>query len=75
MRVLLVKNIIIHRENKWMTNYNIGHLFHWLDKLKCDKLINPLFKSEIAQYKYDSPKLLDDLRVSQPPQSFIYIKE
>lgn len=34
MRALLDTNIIIHRENKRVSNYSIGHLFQWLDKLK-----------------------------------------
>lgn len=55
MRVLLDTNIIIYRENKKMTNYSIGHLFRWLDKLKYDKLIHPLSKKEIAEYKYAAP--------------------
>lgn len=55
MRVLLDTNIIIYRENKKMTNYSVGHLFRWLDKLKCDKLIHPLTKKEIAAYKYADP--------------------
>lgn len=55
MRVLLDTNIIIYRENKKMTNYSIGHLFRWLDKLKYDKLIHPLTKKEIAQYRYEDP--------------------
>lgn len=55
MRVLLDTNIIIYRENRKMTNYSIGHLFRWLDKLKCDKLIHPLSKKEIAQYQYADP--------------------
>lgn len=55
MRVLLDTNIIIYRENKKMTNYSIGHLFRWLDKLKYDKLIHPLTKKEIAVYKYVDP--------------------
>ena len=55
MRVLLDTNIIIYRENKKMTNYSIGHLFRWLDKLKYDKLIHPLTKKEIAEYKYADP--------------------
>ena len=50
MRVLLDTNIIIYRENKKMTNYSIGHLFRWLDKLKYDKLIHPLTKKEITHY-------------------------
>ena len=33
MRVLLDTNIII--ENKKVTNYSIGHLFRWLDKMRC----------------------------------------
>lgn len=56
MRVLLDTNIIIYRENKKMTNYDIGHLFRWLDRLKCDKLIHPLSRGEIARYKNDDPK-------------------
>lgn len=55
MRVLLDTNIIIYRENKKMTNYSIGHLFRWLDKLKYDKLIHPLTKKEIAMYQYADP--------------------
>lgn len=55
MRVLLDTNIIIYRENKKMTNYSIGHLFRWLDKLKYDKLIHPLTKKEIAEYQYSDP--------------------
>lgn len=55
MRVLLDTNIIIYRENKRMINYSIGHLFRWLDKLKCDKLIHPLTKREIAEYQYADP--------------------
>lgn len=55
MRVLLDTNIIIYRENKKMTNYSICHLFRWLDKLKYDKLIHPLTKKEIAEYKYADP--------------------
>ena len=55
MRVLLDTNIIIYRENKKMTNYSIGHLFRWLDKLKYDKLIHPLTRKEIAEYQYADP--------------------
>lgn len=55
MRVLLDTNIIIYRENKKMTNYSVGHLFRWLDKLKYDKLIHPLTKREIAAYQYADP--------------------
>ena len=55
MRVLLDTNIVIYRENKKMTNYSIGHLFRWLDKLKYDKLIHPLTKKEISEYHYADP--------------------
>ena len=56
MRVLLDTNIIIHRENKRTTNYSVGHLFRWLDRLKCDKLIHPLSKQEIGKYLYADPQ-------------------
>ena len=51
MRVLLDTNIIIYRENKRMTNYSVGHLFRWLDKLKCEKFIHPLSRAEIERYQ------------------------
>ncbi len=51
MRVLLDTNIVIHRENKRVTNYSIGHLFRWLDRLKCDKLLHPLTVAEIQKYR------------------------
>ncbi len=51
MRVLLDTNIIIHRENKRVSNYSIGHLYRWLDKLKYDKIIHPYSIDEIKKYK------------------------
>ncbi len=51
MRVLLDTNIIIHRENKRVSNYSIGHLYRWLDKLKYDKVIHPYSVGEIEKYK------------------------
>ena len=51
MRALLDTNIIIHRENKRVTNYSIGHLFRWLDRLKYDKVIHPLTVAEIQKYR------------------------
>lgn len=51
MRALLDTNIIIHRENKRVSNYSIGHLFRWLDKLKYDKIIHPYSIQEIRKYK------------------------
>lgn len=51
MRALLDTNIIIHRENKRVSNYSIGHLYRWLDKLKYDKVIHPYSISEIRKYR------------------------
>lgn len=51
MRVLLDTNIVIHRENRKVSNYSIGHLFRWLDKLKHDKIVHPLSISEIQKYR------------------------
>ncbi len=56
MRVLLDTNIIIHRENKRTTNYSVAHLFRWLDKLKCEKLIHPLSRKEISNYQDVDPQ-------------------
>ena len=41
MRILLDTNIVIHRENKRVSNYSIGDLFRWIDRLKYDKVIHP----------------------------------
>ncbi len=51
MRVLLDTNIIIYRENKDVSNYSIGHLYRWLDKLKYDKVIHPYSIDEIKNIK------------------------
>lgn len=51
MRSLLDTNIIIHRENKSVSNYSIGHLFRWLDKLNYEKLVHPYSIKEIQKYK------------------------
>ena len=51
MRILLDTNIIIHRENKRVTNYSIGHLFRWIDRLKYDKVIHPFTITEIQKYR------------------------
>lgn len=47
MRVLLDTNIIIHRENYRASNYSVGSLYNWLEKLKYTKIIHPLSKKEI----------------------------
>ena len=51
MRILLDTNIVIHRENKRVSNYSIGHLFRWIDRLKHDKIIHPYTISEIKKYR------------------------
>lgn len=51
MRALLDTNIIIHRENKRVSNYSIGHLYRWLDKLKFDKVVHPYSIEEIKKYR------------------------
>lgn len=61
MRILLDTNIVIHRENKRVTNYSIGHLFRWLDRLKCDKIIHPHTVEEIRKYR--DPETQDAIAV------------
>lgn len=56
MRVLLDTNIIIHRENKIISNYSIGHLFKWLDRLKCTKLVHPFTVDEIKKYNDENTR-------------------
>ncbi|MEY8367685.1 PIN domain-containing protein [Anaerovoracaceae bacterium 42-11] len=51
MRILLDTNVIIHRENKRVSNYSIGHLFRWIDRLKYDKVIHPYTIYEIQKYR------------------------
>lgn len=51
MRILLDTNIVIHRENKIVSNYSIGHLFRWIDRLKYEKIIHPYTISEINKYR------------------------
>ena len=61
MRVLLDTNIIIHRESKKISNYSIGHLYKWLDRLRCTKLIHPCTVEEIE--KYNDAETQDAFRV------------
>lgn len=61
MRVLLDTNIIIHRENNRVSNYSIGHLFRWLDRLKYDKIIHPYTIEEIKKYR--DPETLETIVV------------
>jgi hypothetical protein len=48
MRVLLDTNILIHREAATVVRRDIGRLFFWLDKLKCEKCIH--LASRILSY-------------------------
>lgn len=61
MRILLDTNIVIHRENKRVSNYSIGHLFRWIDRLKYDKVIHPYTISEIQKYR--DPETQDAISV------------
>lgn len=49
MKALLDTNIIIHRENLQATNYSIGLLFKWLDKLHYEKLVHPYSLQELRK--------------------------
>lgn len=48
-KVLLDTNIIIHRENDSVSNYDIGALYYWVDKLNLTKMIHPLSIEEISK--------------------------
>lgn len=61
MRVLLDTNIVIHRENHRISNYSIGHLFNWLDKLNCEKIIHPYTLDELK--KYGDPEKIELLGI------------
>lgn len=49
MKALLDTNIVIHREASHVVNQDIGTLFRWLDKTKCEKLIHYLTIQEIEK--------------------------
>jgi predicted nucleic acid-binding protein len=51
MKVLLDTNIIIHRESARVLHEDIGILFNWLDKLKCEKCVHPITIQEINKLK------------------------
>lgn len=52
MRALLDTNIIIYRENnRNISNYSIGHLFRWLDKLKYEKVIHQSTIDELDKFQ------------------------
>ena len=51
MRVLLDTNILIHREAATVVRRDIGSLFFWLDKLRCDKCVHPASLEEIGKHQ------------------------
>lgn len=61
MRILLDTNVVIHRENKRVSNYSIGHLFRWIDKLKYDKVIHPYTISEIQKSVVSTIAIVDEI--------------
>lgn len=82
MRALLDTNIVIHRENKRASNYSVGHLYRWLDKLKYDKVIHPYSILEIEKYKDSEAQealevKLDSYNVIRtvidPPKNFLQL--
>ncbi|MDR1087477.1 MAG: hypothetical protein LBL16_04530 [Endomicrobium sp.] len=60
-KALLDTNIIIHRENFRPSNYNIGHLYRWLDKLHYTKVVHPYAIQEIE--KYNSRKVQESFSI------------
>ena len=63
MRALLDTNIIIHRESIQATNYSIGLLYYWLDKLHYEKLIHPLSIKELRKANNSSQQSIYDARL------------
>lgn len=51
VRVLLDTNVLIHREAATVVRRDIGELFYWLDKLKCEKCVHPLSLDEIGKHR------------------------
>jgi hypothetical protein len=64
MRALLDTNIIIHRESMQATNYSIGQLFYWLDKLHYDKLVHPYSVAELRKAHNPTQQDIYDARLS-----------
>lgn len=64
MRVLLDTNIVIHRENTKATNYGIGLLFYWLDKLNYKKCIHPLVIEELRSFHDENMQSLYNAKLS-----------
>lgn len=64
MRALLDTNIVIHRENTKVTNYSIGLLYHWLDRLHYEKMIHPYSVKELRKYHNEQMQDIYDARLS-----------
>ena len=64
MKALLDTNIIIHRETMQATNYTIGKLYYWLDKLHYEKLIHPYTMDELKKYQNEQVQDLYDAKLS-----------
>jgi rRNA-processing protein FCF1 len=64
MKVLLDTNIVIHRENQIASNYSIGHLYRWIDRLTYTKVIHPSTVEEIRSYKDRSRKEALEVKLS-----------
>ena len=64
MRALLDTNIIIHRESMLATNYSIGQLYYWLDKLHYEKLIHPYSIQELRKADNSAQQELYNARLS-----------
>lgn len=64
MKVLLDTNIVIHRENITPTNFSIGQLFYWIDKLHYDKMIHPYTINELRKLQNEQMQVLYDAKLS-----------
>lgn len=64
MRALLDTNIVIHRESRQATNYSIGNLFYWLDKLRYEKLIHPYTVNELRKANNEAQQEIYTARLS-----------
>lgn len=64
MRALLDTNIIIHRESLQPTNYSIGSLFYWLDKLHYEKMVHPYSIAELRKANNEAQQQVYDARLS-----------
>lgn len=54
MKALLDTNIVIHRETSHIVNQDIGTLFRWLDRTKCEKFIHCVCGSVGVRNMYET---------------------